>query len=252
MLTALEVKQLAAAKKIDEYSLLREYLQVVFLKNFYEQPNCETTFFKGGTAIKLVFGSFRFSEDLDFTTGGSQEVIQKLATEALRKLCVDENITGKLALIETIKPNFSFRLTFSNLPLSASQLFLKLDFSTRENALEPQTSVLTTTLPVSPLPIIKHLSAREIVAEKIRAIMHRSRGRDLFDLWYLLGRGEAIDWKFVERKLVYYHETISKEELQKRLANFSEKSLLLDLDKFLPENYRKVELDLVNKIIKLL
>ncbi|MFC1710146.1 nucleotidyl transferase AbiEii/AbiGii toxin family protein [Patescibacteria group bacterium] len=62
------------------------------------------------------------------------------------------------------------------------------DFSRRETILEPKTSPIETTLPIGAVSLINHLSEREILAEKIRAIYSRKKGRDLFDLWYLLSK----------------------------------------------------------------
>lgn len=247
MLTKIEIQKLATSNKIDEYSFLREYFQILILKYFYARPGSESTFFKGGTAIKLIFGSFRFSEDLDFTTNKSKASIYGILEKALMEVAQFTNSQGAVKEMETVGNNFTFRLQFSGLPIPAS-IFIKTDFSTRESVLDPITGVLTTTLPVSPLPIIRHLSRKEILAEKIRAIMHRLRGRDVFDLWYLLSIGEIIDWNFVNKKAAYYRENIIGDQLVSRLNLFSERQLHLDLDKFLPQDYRKINLDLVNKI----
>lgn len=248
MLTELEIKQLAAERKIDEYSLLREYLQLLFLKSFYERAGSQTTFFKGGTAIRFLFGSFRFSEDLDFTTAINKARMEKMITTVLAEIKRETGLEVSFKSAPSLATNFTFRLQFENLPLSSPRLFLKLDFSTRENVLEPQASVLETTLPVSPLPVAKHLSPKEILAEKIRAILHRVRGRDLFDLWYLLSKKTPLDWRFIDRKLSYYHETTNRQDLLHRLEAFSDKLIRFDLDKYLPENFRRAGLQLVPKI----
>jgi predicted nucleotidyltransferase component of viral defense system len=38
-----------------------------FLSYLYKQPDSEKLLFKGGTALKFIFRSPRYSEDLDFT-----------------------------------------------------------------------------------------------------------------------------------------------------------------------------------------
>ena len=48
-------------------NVLREYVQHLFLTSFYKKSLSENFLFKGGTALKLVFGSPRFSEDIDFS-----------------------------------------------------------------------------------------------------------------------------------------------------------------------------------------
>ena len=60
--------QAAATKTQTTFAnLLREYLQHLFLTSFYKRAGSENFLFKGGTALKLIFGSPRFSEDLDFS-----------------------------------------------------------------------------------------------------------------------------------------------------------------------------------------
>lgn len=48
-------------------NIAREFIQLKFLQGFYEQKESKNLFFKGGTALRLVHGSPRFSEDLDFS-----------------------------------------------------------------------------------------------------------------------------------------------------------------------------------------
>jgi len=48
--------------------ILREYLQVLILKELYRVQTVENFFFTGGTYLRLVHRTKRFSEDLDFNT----------------------------------------------------------------------------------------------------------------------------------------------------------------------------------------
>jgi predicted nucleotidyltransferase component of viral defense system len=49
-----------------DLNIRREYIQHLFLSYFYQQPQTNQIFFKGGTALRLIYKSPRFSEDLDF------------------------------------------------------------------------------------------------------------------------------------------------------------------------------------------
>ena len=53
--------------KIDITQLVREFWETVILKGLFESPDGKYLIFKGGTALRLVYGSSRFSEDLDFS-----------------------------------------------------------------------------------------------------------------------------------------------------------------------------------------
>ena len=47
-------------------SILKEYLQYKILKSIFDQKSSEKLVFLGGTALRIIHGSTRFSEDLDF------------------------------------------------------------------------------------------------------------------------------------------------------------------------------------------
>lgn len=49
-----------------------------------------------------------------------------------------------------------------------------------------QTILVPFDYPISPYPLVVHLSKEELLAEKIRALFVRGKPRDLFDLWFLL------------------------------------------------------------------
>ncbi|MBT6948101.1 MAG: hypothetical protein HN995_13025, partial [Candidatus Marinimicrobia bacterium] len=48
------------------YLALREYLQHVILRALFEQKDLPNLIFHGGTALRIIHGLNRFSEDLDF------------------------------------------------------------------------------------------------------------------------------------------------------------------------------------------
>ena len=84
-----------------------------------------------------------------------------------------ETIAGKRFLL-TAQPGTLTHATFIN-----------LDFSFRERVLHPAKSTFDTTYPITFTSFIHHLSADEICAEKVRALLTRNKGRDFFDLWFL-------------------------------------------------------------------
>lgn len=54
-------------ERIDRITIEREYYQLLFLQRLYLEKGSENIYFKGGTTIRFLLHSFRFSEDLDFT-----------------------------------------------------------------------------------------------------------------------------------------------------------------------------------------
>ena len=66
------------------------------------------------------------------------------------------------------------------------------------------------------------MSREEILAEKVRACLMRSRPRDLYDIWFLRSKGIVLDPKMIADKLRSYEEfkatMPSLEEIKERLA----------------------------------
>lgn len=67
MLNIENLEQFAKLKQTDVENAVREYYQHLFLSFLYQHPGSENLLFKGGTALRIIFQSPRFSEDLDFT-----------------------------------------------------------------------------------------------------------------------------------------------------------------------------------------
>ncbi|MBS3906484.1 MAG: nucleotidyl transferase AbiEii/AbiGii toxin family protein, partial [Syntrophaceae bacterium] len=60
-------EQKARELGIDRTQVVREYWELIILRGLYESPQGRYLIFKGGTALRLAYGSPRFSEDLDFS-----------------------------------------------------------------------------------------------------------------------------------------------------------------------------------------
>ena len=74
MITKEQIKELSKSKRINQDTILREYLQILFLKILYGEKLSQKIYFKGGTAIHLLLGSSRFSMDLVPASAG---IVQK-------------------------------------------------------------------------------------------------------------------------------------------------------------------------------
>ena len=66
MLSLSEIKNHYPGLKGFDRGILREYLQYKILSIIFQHKLSEKISFLGGTAIKICYGSQRFSEDLDF------------------------------------------------------------------------------------------------------------------------------------------------------------------------------------------
>lgn len=162
-------------------NVLREYMQNLFLRSFYTKSYSQDFLFKGGTALKLVFGSPRFSEDLDFTgvknSGEFEKVLQDclliLSTEGIEVELVDSKTTsgGHLAIV---KAN-----------LLGEEVEIQNQVSFRPRSKVASESVVVTSN-IAPAYKIYLLDRGMIVVEKIRALIDRAKPRDFFDLYFIL------------------------------------------------------------------
>jgi predicted nucleotidyltransferase component of viral defense system len=248
MISKEQIKELSQKFKIDEFSVIREYLQIVFLSAMYEQKESTKMYFKGGTALRLLFDSFRFSEDLDFTCLISPTETEKLLAKSMKKmtLVVPEAV---LRQFRTTSKSITGFISYKNNEIKFP-LNIHLEFSLREKPVTQKETVLETLFPVIPYPILKHLSLEEILAEKIRALMIRAKGRDLFDIWFVLSRGIEIDWDIVNKKMAYYKREMSPESLIVKIGRFDQKRLRIDLGKFLPATHRDIAENLKEMLLK--
>ena len=236
------VLQKANKSQIDKYTTIREYFQLVFLRYFYDySQEVVKSYFKGGTAIRFLFHSFRFSEDLDFTCVGEMKGIKRILLGIIPDI---EQETGFKVLIKDEKifagVGVGYRLVLQPNDLLRQPLGVRLDFSFREKPIMPKTTAISVTdYPISPFPLVMHLGKDEIVAEKVRAILAREAPRDIFDLWFLLKQGVEINWSLVRTKMAYYPKiAFSQAILKKRIKTIGAGALKRDLNQFLPQNYR--------------
>ena len=248
MITEKEIHALSKKWQIDQVTVLREYIQILFLSHLYGLNKSSRIFFKGGTAIRLLYGSFRFSEDLDFTGALPVKDIVAVFRKAIISLkreipeiTLDDFESKKASLVSRIK---------YTPPKSSYPMSIHLEISVREKPLAAAESQLETLFPVSPYPIISHLSAEEILSEKIRAALKRAKGRDIFDIWFLLSKEVRINWHMVEKKMSFYGEKVTLAGLTAKIRAFPEEKLSEDLAKFLPRAQRAMIRNLKPSILE--
>ncbi|MDP1722175.1 MAG: nucleotidyl transferase AbiEii/AbiGii toxin family protein [Candidatus Gottesmanbacteria bacterium] len=231
MITMDQVRAFAKALKTNDMTALREYLQYLFLSVLYSQLASSRIYFKGGTAIHLIYHAPRFSEDLDFTVMLPQKEFMKTIHDAFGYLTKHERLIFKER--KTIAGK-RYMMSTNDLP-GYPPTFINLDFSFREDVLQPEKSVITSDFPIAFTGFIWHLSKEELYAEKIRAIMTRKKGRDLYDLWYLSTLGVRPDAVMVQKKLAYYQMNVENfDVILSRCRDFSVADFIADLRPFVP------------------
>lgn len=195
--------------------------------------------FRGGTALnKLHFPApLRYSEDIDLvrTTGGPIGPI----LDRLRTLL--EPWLGQARFDQSpVAPKFRFRVEAED--GSGVPIRLKIEINTREIEVFDAPAALRLAV-VNPwfsgevaIPTFSH---EEMLATKLRALLQRDKGRDLYDIAHALEIFEdlVID-RIVEmfgRYLALSGHAISRAEAQQRMfAKLANPRFLLDMRPLLP------------------
>lgn len=226
MMTQEQITRLAKYFQIDNFTIVREYLQLLFLNCLYQDNEATKVFFKGGTALRLLFLSPRFSEDLDFSSTFSKEEITQIVkrTEKLMQRDLPEI---KIIFLYSGREGLRFRIKYESAEFKYPQI-VRLDFNIVKKVKKPVVLPMTTRFPIIIFPLINCLSVENIFAEKLMALGTRDKGRDFYDIWFLLQRKIALDKKLVTKNLL------------KKIATFPQTKLESDLRPFLPQSQRKI------------
>jgi len=178
------IKTLSTKYQTAELNTWREYMQHLFLSYFYQQPQAKHIFFKGGTALRIVYKSPRFSEDLDF--GSTLHNVDEIETAVLHTLeaVQFEGITSRI--VESKKTSGGY-LAIIDFDLGEREIRLRFEASFREDKLESQAEQVVNDF--IPAYVINVLTKDQLVGGKIAALLDRKKPRDFYDLYYLLQNG---------------------------------------------------------------
>lgn len=168
---------------IDVQQVIREEAELIFLKSLFESKIADALVFKGGTALRLIYNSPRFSEDLDFslTASVSFRDFKALITKIIKS---DSRFTLKdlAAKYYTHLAEIRIKESWQNLAFP-----LKIEISKRPERIKA--SDITNLLAKSPatnlMVTAKVFTLQKLLEQKLRIIADRKMSRDLFDIWYI-------------------------------------------------------------------
>lgn len=185
----------------------------------------ENLVFKGGTALrKIYFRHYRYSEDLDFTL--KKHLTEKEIREALENIL--EYLKKEYNADFRIK-DFYNKKWFSDIKIQFIGLKGEKNTITRDLMFDEVIVDATKEEKVfnpyyGKTFSIQVYSIEEILAEKLRSFLQRTRVRDYYDSWYILTHAkDKIDVKKLKQIFI-------KKVEQKKLL-FSNKDQLLDQNK---------------------
>lgn len=199
------IKQLSISRD----QILREEAEMEFLRELSEDKLGSKVIFYGGTALRLAFGSPRFSEDIDLlrlksiTFSKFEKFIQKLVKNhpnwSLKDIKDKRQTIFALILIKDEKMKHSFSL---KIEIHKPAVRIKL-----ETVLSLIKSPLSIAEPLLLVPTLKELKRL-----KEDALTDRKKARDIFDLWYI---AQSLRENFtITKKTPRYSKREFKNELQ--------------------------------------
>ncbi|NOQ21751.1 MAG: hypothetical protein GQ565_03755 [Candidatus Aegiribacteria sp.] len=234
-------------------AMLREYLQYKTLQFIFRAKESAELVFMGGTALRVFYGSSRFSEDLDFDSKNlSSDDLQGIALTAVNEFkleAVECNITFGSGSAFSAKLRFTDALQRWELTRHRDEvLTLKFDASPQQYNYVPQVKVLNRLDVIVPVPAA---SAELILAQKLYAILNRGRimGRDLYDASYLFGFTEP-DMDYLEQKVQISSRKKIEELIVNRLDERSIDDLARDVEPFVPGRNDLLRVKLFPEILR--
>jgi predicted nucleotidyltransferase component of viral defense system len=185
--------------------LLREYLQYRMLRLIYRSAHGRHLVFLGGTCLRLIHNNPRFSEDLDFDNRGLDTEQFKQLGEEVKQGLQEEGYTVEVEVRSRTtyrcKVRFPGLLFQQGLSDHAEQrVLIQFDTEPQQYAYTPEIHRVTkfgvaTSVPCCSQPIL--------LAQKCHAILQRPRnkGRDFYDVLFLLSRGIAPDPGYMQQRI---------------------------------------------------
>lgn len=185
-------------------NMLREYLQYKILEILFDSKYATKLSFLGGTALRIVYQTQRFSEDLDFdnfdlTVDDFYQISQIIEKGLLKEGLETEtrNVTKKAFRCYVKIPKLLKDEDLSG--YEDEKILIQLDTYPHHFDYSPDQKLLNkfdvfTQINVTPIDII--------LSQKIYAAFNRKRakGRDFFDLTFLFGQTQP-NYNYLEQKI---------------------------------------------------
>jgi len=188
------LQEMAEELDIEPLVLERDWVLTEIIHHLAQQPVGQDLVLKGGQALRHVYGSERFSKDVDYVARRRVEFAE------LRDL-----LTIRYpALRPPVSPPTSTKFGLKIDPISYTGPMrvpgtVEVEVSFREEVQLP-VQHMDYISPFRDPFSVSVMDLHEMVAEKVRAMVQRGNPRDLFDLWFIFSRVDAtINGEIVAR-----------------------------------------------------
>jgi len=174
-------EQKARELKIDKTQVVRKHWELIVLKGLYDSPFGRYLVFKGGTALRLTYGSPRFSEDLDFSL--TKDMLKGKFSSIMKKIIA---YFPEMALTDLEEKYYTYlaeiKVTQNYLPFPFR---IKIEISKREIK-NYQWELKLLSSPTTVIQVMGQVATLEqIYKDKLACLKGRAKPKDLFDLWYI-------------------------------------------------------------------
>jgi len=183
------------------YQQEKDYLLKLFLYFYYRR--FDSAAFKGGTCLKYLLGLNRFSEDLDFETRAPVKFRKEAdgVLEDIRSVGIEAAYLKR----EKFRKSYTCQISFHGPLYTGSKRTrnkFTIDAGRRTKMIEkPEWNFIESEYPETGRKFLVYsMNPKEILAEKVAAMLERNKGRDLYDVWFMLKNGYEIDGKILAKK----------------------------------------------------
>lgn len=228
-------------------NILREYLQYKILEIIFNSKYSENLSFLGGTALRIVYGNTRFSEDLDFDNFDFSENDFSLLTEEIKNSLRKEGCEAEIRNVFKgayrcyIKmPGILFANKVSD--LKEEKIMIQIDTVPHNFNYKSDKEIL------NKFDVFTQISATPsdiLLSQKIYAAFNRKRlkGRDFFDIVFLLSKTKP-NYDYLEKIMKIKNSKELKEKLTGSVEKINFEELVKDVEPFLfnPEDSKKIKM----------
>ncbi|MDP3731754.1 MAG: nucleotidyl transferase AbiEii/AbiGii toxin family protein [Candidatus Omnitrophota bacterium] len=178
--------------------VLREYLQILILKELGKNESGKKLYFTGGTYLRLAHNLKRFSEDLDFNSADIKKVefenlvdrvklaLDRISIKCRVKFKHWDNIYASDIIFPDIEKSYGTVSRYSK----KEGVVIKIETNKPRWKIKGETEVIGGFGEIYPC-LCTNKGA--LLADKIDALNKKTRGRHLYDIVFMLSRRYPVD-----------------------------------------------------------
>lgn len=205
-----ELQIISGKVKLDIERIIKDYYLIILLHRI---SKIDSLYFKGGTALyKIHLNNLRLSEDLDFTVSGNLNKIEKKIKEIINSENIFKEITHDKRTKNFIRLIVHFTSPYGN----KNHIIIDLNNRAKIYLKTEEKEIKHFYKDYIPKFKVNTLDIKELIAEKICAVVQRYAPRDYYDVYNIIKKKLPIDIKLVKEKFKDNNEEYDIERIFKR------------------------------------